>query len=215
MRLLLFSIFACLITAQTAQATTWDEPWQEEVTRNSDSFVKVKITESQGPKAKADVIKLLGGVQTPQQIELDGFSRLRVLSISSGSGELSLPFQPGQVYYLFIKKGEKPNSYQLPTPTSGWAKVEGGNVYATYRHSYHKALVPEDVYEKTMQAIFKGIKGQPYDADFIGGFLKEQLTQGVAALKEDDPAMTKRFFLQHVALETYYHLGKGADPLED
>lgn len=62
-----------------------------------------------------------------------------------------------------------------------------------------------------MRAIFNAIKGQPYDEVFIGGFLKEQFAQGVASLKQDDPAMMKRFFLQHVALETFYHLGKGAE----
>ena len=211
MRSLLFSVLTCFIIAHTARATTWDEPWHEEVMRNSDSFVKVKVTENQGSRIKADVIKLLAGANTPQQIELDGFSRLRLLSISSASDELRPPLRPGQAYYLFIKKAEKTNAYQLPTPTSGWAKIEGGNVHATYRHSYHQALVPEDVYEKTMQAIFNGSKGRPYDSSLINEFLKEQLTQAVAVLKDDDPVMMRRFFLQHVALETFYHLGKGAD----
>ena len=122
-----------------------------------------------------------------------------------------MPFTPGQIYYLFIKKSEKTNTYQIPTPTSGWAKLDGANVAATYRHSLHKALVPEEVYEKTMQAIFNGTKGQHYDTDFIESFTKEQLTQSVAVLKQEDSAITKRFFLQHVALESFYHLGKGAD----
>src|SRR5688500_10772878 len=78
----------------------------------------------------------------------------------------------------------------------------------TYRHSFHKALVPEEVYEKTMQAIFNGTRGQPYDTDFILRFIKEQLTQSVAILKQEDSAIMKRFFLQHVALESFYHLGK-------
>jgi hypothetical protein len=122
-----------------------------------------------------------------------------------------MPFAPGQVYYLFIKESEKANTYQIPTPTSGWARLQGTDVAATYRHSLHKALVPEEIYEKTMQAIFNGAKGQPYDTDFIERFTKEQLTQSVAALSQEDSAMTKRFFLQHVALESVYHLGKGAD----
>ena len=128
---------------------------------------------------------------------------------SGGHDELSLPLAPGQIYYLFIKKSEKTNTYQIPTPTSGWAQLDGTDVAATYRHSYHKALVPEEVYEKTMEAIFKGTRGQPYDADFIERFIKEQLTQSVGVLT--DPATSKRFFLQHVALEAFYHLGKGAD----
>src|SRR6185503_1984851 len=166
---------------------------------------------SQGSEAKAAVIRFLAGLRTPDQIELKGFSKLAITSTSSGAGELQMPFAPGQIYYIFIKKSEKGNSYQIPTPTSGWAKVQDTDVVATYRHSLHKALVPEEVYEKTMLAIFNGIKSQPYDTDFIEGFMKEQLTQSVAGLKQEDPAMTKRFFLQHVALESFYHLGKVAD----
>ena len=210
MRLLLFTLIACFIFATNAQATTWDEPWHEDVMRNSDSFIKVKITENIGPRFKADVLQFLGGIKTPDQIELEGFSLLRVMSTSSHAHELRLPFRVGQTYYLFIKKSEKTNAYQIPTPTSGWATIQGSNVPATYRHSYHQALVPPDIYEKTMQAIFKGIKGQQYDEAFMNGYIKEQLTKPVALLN-NDPAMMSKFFLQHVALESFYHLGKGAD----
>jgi len=211
MRSLLFILFVCFIIAHPARATTWDEPWHDDVIRHSESFVKVKVTANQGSVAKAEVIKFLAGERTPVQIELRGYSRLMLTSTSSSNDELRLPFTPGQIYYLFIKKSEKTNTYQIPTPTSGWAKLEGADVAATYRHSFHKALVPEEVYEKTMQAIFNGAKGLPYDADFIERFTKEQLTQSVAVLMQEDSAITKRFFLQHVALETFYHLGKGAD----
>ena len=211
MRSLLIILFVCFIIAQPARATTWDEPWHDEVMRNSESFVKVKVIENQGSGVKAEVIKFLAGARTPEQIELRGFSRLTLTSTSSHNDELRMPFTPGQIYYLFIKKSEKTNTYQIPTPTSGWAKLDGANVAATYRHSLHKALVPEEVYEKTMQAIFNGTKGQHYDTDFIESFTKEQLTQSVAVLKQEDSAITKRFFLQHVALESFYHLGKGAD----
>src|SRR5262249_17137872 len=211
MRSLLFVLFVCFIATQDVRATTWDEPWHDEVIRNSESFVKVKITANQGSVVKAEVIKFLAGERTPEQIELKGYWRLTLISISSGDSELGLSFAPGQIYYLFIKKSAKENTYQLPTPTSGWAKLDRAEVAATYRHSLHKALVPEEVYEKTMQAIFNGTKGQPYDTDFIEKFTKEQLSQSVAVLKQDDSAMTKRFFLQHVALESFYYLGKGAD----
>ena len=206
-----FILFICFIIAHHARATTWDEPWHDEVMRNSESLVKVKITANQGSGVKAEVIKFLAGARTPEQIELRGYSRLTLISSSSSDDELRLPFTVGHIYYLFIKKSEKTNTYQIPTPTSGWAELEGANVAATYRHSFHKALVPEEVYEKTMQAIFNGTKGQPYDTDFIERFTKEQLTQSVAVLKQEDAAMMKRFFLQHVALESFYHLGKGVD----
>ena len=48
MRSLLIILFVCFIIAQPARATTWDEPWHDEVMRNSESFVMVKIIENQG-----------------------------------------------------------------------------------------------------------------------------------------------------------------------
>jgi hypothetical protein len=88
--------------------------------------------------------------------------------------------------------------------------VNQGNVAATYRHSYHKALVPEDIYEQTMQAIFNGIKGRPYNVEATVAFVRSQLSMSVASLGNDE-GMNKRFFLQHVALEVFYFLGKGAE----
>ena len=211
MRSILFALLVCLAITHHTRATTWDEPWHDEVIRGSDSFVKVKITADQGSVVKAEVLKFLAGERTPQQIELKGYWRLVLGSVSSDTSELRLPFAAGQIYYVFIKKSEKENTYKIPTPTSGWATMQGEEVAATYRHSLHKALVPVEVYEKTMQAIFKGAKGQPYDTNFIETFIKEQLTQSVAVLKPEDSALMKRFFLQHVALESFYHLGKGAD----
>ena len=211
MRTLFFILFICVVVAHPLHAATWDEPWHDEVMRLSESFVKVKITASQGSEAKAEVIKFLAGVRTPQQIELKGYSRLQLMSSSSADHELRLPFAPGRIFYLFLKKSEKTNTYQIPTPTSGWAMLDGARVAATYRHSMHKAWVPEEIYEKTMQAIFNGTKGQPYDAGFIEKYIKEQLSQPVAVLKDEDSPSSKQFFLQHVALESFYHLGKGAD----
>ncbi len=211
MRSLLFALLVCFVFAHNVRATTWDEPWHDEVIRGSDSFLKLKITADQGSVVKAEVIKFLAGERTPQQIELKGYWRLVLGSVSSDTSELRSPFVAGQIYYVFIKKSEKGNTYQIPTPTSGWATIQDEEVAATYRHSLHKALVPVGVYEKTMQAIFNGAKGQAYDTNFIETFIKEQLTQSVAVLKPEDSPMMKRFFLQHVALESFYHLGKGAD----
>jgi len=212
MRSLLTILLLFLSATITARATTWDEPWHEDVLKNADSFVKVKVFENQGARARVDVIKLIAGTQTPHQIELTGFSMLRLTSTSSGDHGPELLLKPGQVYYLLIKRDEKTNAYQISTPTSGWAKVVDGDVYATYRHTFHQAIVPEDVYEKTMQAIFNSIKGKPYDTAYVSAFLREQLTQNVASWKgENDPGLRKRFFLQHAALETFYHLRNGTD----
>ena len=106
MRSLLFILFICFIVAHTARATTWDEPWHDEVMRNSESFVKVKVIANRGSEVKAEVIKFLAGARIPEQIELRGYWRLTLTSISSADGELRLPFTPGEIYYLFIKKSE-------------------------------------------------------------------------------------------------------------
>ncbi len=59
---------------------------------------------------------------------------------------------------------------------------------------------------------FNGVKGKPYNTEYVSAFLREQLTQSVASWKGDnDPVLRKRFFLQHVALETFYYLGNGSD----
>lgn len=206
----LFSALLVLGLAGTATATTWNEPWHEEVMLASESFVKVRIIEVRESGCKAEVLKSLGGVALPSQIELAGFSKLSLTSVSSASHEVRMPFQVDQIYYLFVAKNPQANTYQIPTPTSGWARVNQGNVAATYRHSYHKAMVPEDVYEQTMQAIFNGIKGRPYNSEAMAAFVKSQLSMSVASLGNDE-AMNKRFFLQHVALEAFYFLRKGAE----
>jgi len=211
MRRLLVIFFCCLIPGCAARATTWNEPWHEEVMANSDSFVKVKIIAIRGSTCQADVLKFLAGMPLPERIELAGYSKLRITSFAPFTDELRLPFRTGEIYYLFIKKDPQTNKYQIPTPTSGWARLKQGTVFATYRHSYHQALVPEDIYEQTMQAIFRNIKGQPYDTKFVGSFLKQQLSMTIATLTKNDEAMNQRFFLQHVALETFYYLKKGAD----
>src|SRR5215813_13106342 len=172
----LIGVACFLAIAGTARATTWNEPWHEEVMQASDSFVKLRIIEIVESGCRAEVLKLLGGEAVPVQIQLAGFSKLSLTSMSSGSDELRLPFRADQVYYVFLKKNPRTNAYQIPTPTAGWARVNQGIVAGTYRHSYHQALVPEDIYEQTMQAIFKGFKRQPYDKAFVTKFVKDQLS---------------------------------------
>ena len=100
MRSLLVILFVCFVIAHDVRATTWDEPWHDEVMRGSESFVKVKITANEGSVVKAEVIKFLAGKQTPAQIELRGYWRLTLGSVSSDTSELRLPFAPGQITSL-------------------------------------------------------------------------------------------------------------------
>lgn len=202
-----------LFTVSFVKATTWNEPWQEEVVKNADSFVKARITESGEKAISAEIIKQLGGDSVPAKFDISGYSSLNLVSFSSASHELAPPFRAGQIYYLLLKKSPKNDgSYQIATPTAGYAFTQDGNVYATYRHSYHLALIPEDVYEKTMTAIFLSAKGKAFDKTYMDAFIKEQLALPVGVIRGDGrDADSKRFFLQHAALESVYHLGTGAD----
>jgi hypothetical protein len=212
MRKLTFTFLLTLFIFISVKATTWNEPWHDEVIKSSDSFVKAKIRENKGRLATAEVIKHLGGSSIPAQFNISGYLKLQLTSYSSGDEGLPLPFDNGDTYYLFLRKSEKDNSYQIATPTSGFALLKEGFVTATYRHSYHRALVPEEVYEKTMTSIFLDSKGKEYDKNYIESFIKEQLSLPVSELSEDvNAAGSKRFFLQHVALESIYHLGVAAD----
>lgn len=204
-------LLVVLIGTTAVHATTWDEPWHDAVIRIADTFIKVKITAVSGAEAKAEVLSFLAGTKTTPTIRIRCCSSLRYISIS-GNHELELPFEIGKEFYLFVKKNEKDGIYQLPTPTSGWAVVNGDSVYATYRHSYHKAAVPIDIYEKTSVAIFDGIKGNPIDRTSIIKFVQDQLSEKPAKLLDDVTSdESKKFFLQHVALETSYHLGINID----
>jgi hypothetical protein len=198
------------VSAITIRATTWNEPWHEEVVKRAESFVKVRITGASPALCKAEVLKSLAGATVPKEFELSGFSLLNVTSTSGDTLELALPFRQNEIYYLLITRNPKTNRYQIPTPSAGWAWLKEGTVRCTYRHSYHQALVPEDVYELTMTAIFDGLHGQSYDRDSVIKFVQEQLSGPVAELGKDD-SINKKFFLQHAALETFYFLKQGVE----
>jgi hypothetical protein len=104
--------------------------------------------------------------------------------------------------YFFIKKNVK-GQYSIATPSTGFNFLIEGNVYANYRHSYHQALVPQDIYEKTMTAIYNNYHGLTYDIDYIRSFVDEHLSKKPAGFEEDE---INTFFLQHVALECVHHL---------
>lgn len=137
----------------------------------------------------------------PNQLLINGFSLLTLTS-SSGRG-LHLNFEEGQkIYFLLTKKDD--GNYAIPTPTSGFAVLdEENNVYATYRHSYHQALIPKDVYEMTYKAIWNHYQSIEYDQNEVSKFINEQINKKPAGFSEVE---ISDFFLQHAALETAYLL---------
>jgi hypothetical protein len=201
-------LILCLI--QAACATTWDEPWMEDVIRDADAFVKADVVSSGERRFSARRLKQLAGVDIPEKFEVVGFSMLEIKSTSGESGETALRFNPELDYYLFLKRADKPGEFHIATPTSGWAKIlSDGNVNTTYRHSYHQALVPSDIYEPTMTAIFKTLHHQTADTNFVGRYIRDRLSRKPALISKSDGKddTANEFFAQHVALECFRYFG--------
>ncbi len=194
-------LFAFTIFSATTFATTWDEPWQDRVIKEADFFVLAKIKSFDRQKgAIIEIVKSLGGPELPGEIKITNFYLLELCSSSGQGAEFN--FDNITECYLFIKKNDK-GQYCIATPTTGFNVVVNGNVYATYRHSYHQALIPVDTYEKTMTAIFNNYHDRPYDKQFINDYVNKYLSLNPAGFSKSE---INTFFAQHVALECAYHL---------
>src|SRR5262245_43094000 len=195
-----------------ALATTWNEPWHEQVVKEADSFVRVQVLKNEnGRRVTAKPLKQLAGAVVPAEFTIDQFWMLKVTSWFAGYGP-ELRLKPGTVYYVLVKKNRSGPNWALPTPTAGFAETEDEQVKATYRHSYHMALVPTSLYEPTMAAIFRFLHNQPFDTLYIAQLFKQQLTVPPGDLTNDkEPEAMKRFFAQHAALECFYYFGTAND----
>jgi hypothetical protein len=203
MRLPILLFLLLLSASQSVLATSWDEPWQETVVKKADYLVLARVTATDAHKGiTATILRSLGGDSLTGPVQISGFYGLQLCSDSPGEGPA---FELGGTdsCYFFLQK--KPSGeYAIATPTTGFAKVKMGQVAATYRHSYHQALVPLAVYEPTMTAIFQHYHGQQYDAVPVNQLITTALALPPAHL---DAVGRSTFFLQHAALETIYHLG--------
>ncbi len=200
-KILLILIFAIGIQIN-AKAETWNEPWQKEIIKNSEYFVLAKVISNiDSIGTRIEIIKYFGDQKLTGEILINGFSQLQMTS-SSGHG-LHLDFKKDQILYFLLTK-RKDGNFAIPTPTSGFAILDDDkNVYATYRHSYHQALIPQDIYEKTYTEIWNYYKTSNFDKDEIIGFINENIEKKPAGFGEDE---ISTFFLQHAALETAYLL---------
>ncbi|OCX51845.1 hypothetical protein BEL04_17700 [Mucilaginibacter sp. PPCGB 2223] len=188
------------------KATTWDEPWQDQVVKKSEYFVLAKVLGFDANKnVTINILKQFGGQPLSGKISITNFYLLSLCSESAGEGP-EFHFKGIDSCYFFIKKNSK-NEYCIATPTTGFAAKIDGQVYATYRHSYHQALIEPDIYEKTMTAIFNNYHGLPYDKTYLNTFINKYLSIKPAAYSNSDEKQTAVFFNQHVALESIYHLG--------
>ena len=196
----IFSLILFWGTAKTF-ATTWNEPWADEVIKKADYFVLADILSSGEKGAEIKIIKQFGGETLPSKIKITNFYLLRLGSFSD-TDEMGFYFEGANKGYFFIKKNTK-GEYCIATPTTGFDIIEDGNVHATYRHSYHQALVPVDIYEMTMPAIFSRYHGLPFDKKKITDFIDAQISKKPAGFNENE---INTFFLQHVAMESIFHL---------
>lgn len=198
----LFLLTYIALLCHTANATTWNEPWADEVIKKSEYFVLANIKACDKSKGVTiEIIKVLGGKPLTGKIKITNFY---LLDLCSGTEEEGPEFHldTTKQCYFFLKKNEK-GEYCIPTPTTGYDYIIKGNVYATYRHSYQKALVPVDVYEHTMTAIFNNYHNLPYDKKYITDYVSKYLSIKPAGFGESE---INTFFAQHVALECIYHL---------
>ena len=204
MRIIKIALFLILtFTIQTkVLAETWNEPWQKEIIKNADFFVLAKVlSNSDRIGAEIEIIKYFGNQKLTGKILINGFSLLKMTS-SSGHG-VHLDFEKDQIFYFLLTKKEDGN-YAIPTPTSGFAILdEEKNVYATFRHSYHQALISQEIYEKTYNEIWNYYKTSDFNKENILPFINEFIDKEPAGFEDNE---ISTFFLQHAALETAYLL---------
>ena len=183
---------------------TWDEPWQDKVIKTSEYFILGKILSASDSLVRVKVIKVLGGKLSGEIIEINSFYLLHICSSSGGHGP-EFHMQRIDSCYFFIKKN-KESGYGIATPTSGFAVLKDGEVYATYRHSYHQSLVSPEVYENTMIPIFNYYHDLRYDQDYIKKLADVYLSKKPAGFADNEIDI---FFMQHAILESIYHLKIG------
>ena len=122
MRFLLFAWLGLLLTG-SAFATTWDEPWHEQVVKKADYFVLVKIKATDEQHGiSATVIRTLAGGSLTGDIKITDFYLLNMCSSSGGHGP---EFQMGNTdsCYFFLQKNAAGN-YSMATPSTGFAVMD-------------------------------------------------------------------------------------------
>ena len=195
------SIFILLITFSfSAYSTTWDEPWRKEMIQSADYLVKGKIVSASESEFTLKIETCFSG-KLGGQIIINDFYMLDLCSSSGGHGP-EFTFDKGERGYFLLKKGKK-GAYQLPTPTGGFDIIEKESVYTAYRHSYHQALVPKDIFELTYTQIWNYYHDLPVDTTGIMSFINSCLSESPAGFEPDEIDL---FFKQHVAIETAYLL---------
>jgi len=194
-------LLVCLTIINSSFATTWDEPWADEVIKQSSSFVLAQVVSCNADSGVSiRIIKTLSGKVLSDSIFISDFYLLSLCSSSGDGPEFHIPVVDS--CYFFITQN-KEGKYCIATPSTGFDYVYQGKVAATFRHSYHQALVHVQVYEKMMTAVFNNYHGQPYDEASVTAYVNECISKKPAGFSDEEIGT---FFEQHVALECVYHL---------
>jgi hypothetical protein len=169
----------------SSYATTWDEPWAEEVIKQASSFVFAKVIYNDETRGiKIQVIRTLGGRVLNDSLKISNFYDLNICSSSGHRAEFYLPAGADSCYF-FIKKNSK-GEYCIATPTAGVDYLSKGKVVAIFRHSYHAAQVPIIVYEKMMTAVFNNYHGEPYDREYVNTYVNTRINGKPAGFADDE-----------------------------
>ena len=196
------TILFVILTTISGYATTWDEPWQKEIIEKSDYFVYGTVINASDSLVIVEIDKSFGNLEIAKIITIDNFFMLHLCSMSGGHGPEFI-FKKGEKGYFFLKKGNNGN-FQIPTPTSGFDRIVGNKVYATYRHTYHQAAISPKLYEFTYKEIWNKFHKGKFEKEKILKFINEQVSKNSAGFEDKEIEL---FFKQHVALETAYLLG--------
>lgn len=210
--MLVYWLFLALTTSPRPTYSTWEEPMHEEVVRSAAAFVKATVIDFSAEEDRAGTAtfkleKRAAGVDVEPVFVVDGYSRLRLMSFTTGSYP-QMRFRKGGIYWLFLERTTGSRSWKVATPESGSAPVTDGAVRAAYHNSIRLAVVPESLYEATQTAIFNHLHGRAADPALMKAWAADLLAKPPAAPTSDPSSdESKLFFSQHAILETFYYLG--------
>ena len=181
------------------QIVTWDEPWQDDIIRESDYFLLGRVLDARPGSVKIKMLKPFGKNVDQNEITLEGFHMLSVCN-SNDSQKITFFFQMIDSVYLFLKKTEI--GYCLPTPTSGFAIVANGKVLSTFRHSFHQAQLRVVDYECCMKTIWEHCKEISSTENCSSKLIEKALKKLPSEFGRSD---INTFYMQHAALEVIYY----------
>jgi hypothetical protein len=210
-------VLVVLMLGSSLEASTWDEPWHRDVVAKAEAFGLYEVVTSSSGKVALKEVRHLAGAQTGPTIEVTGFYAGELLSVTSVNGvrdsESAVRLEgPGTRYYLFLRKAPSGATWQIASPTTGYAVVRpDGKIVATFRISFHQALVDSTTYELTQTCIYLKLHGEACSPD-SSKYILTQLAAEPAVMSADaTPEQADRFYMQHAALETAYLIGYAVD----